>query len=213
MPDLLTEVARFRGWAADNYPPDQRNGEWECDYEQWGPLHEAVLAFVTARPLSSWSDEELRAVLYAVARDNEIQHLAREIRRRHPDLLVGLARAAVAVGERDDRWQLAEELGHLDRPGGEVEGVLLQLARDEDEYVRRRALGALLRLGSSAVEQLALEAWHRPDPDQEWARMMALACLFKVGSPHLEPLLAEAERDGRPYLSGYAERVRRGQVD
>ncbi|WP_437681449.1 hypothetical protein [Sorangium sp. So ce131] len=34
-----------------------------------------------------------------------------------------------------------------------------------------------------------------------------------LGSPSLEPLLAEAERDERQHLRGYAERVRRGEVD
>ena len=56
-----------------------------------------------------------------------------------------------------------------------------------------------------------MAAWDRPDEDQEWARMMALYCLYKLGSPRLEPLLAEAECDGRQYLRGYAERVRRGE--
>lgn len=72
------------------------------------------------------------------------------------------------------------------------------------------ALGALARLGSPMVEELALEAWHRPDEHQEWARMMALECLHSLGSPHLQPLLAEAERDERQYLRSYAERLRRG---
>jgi hypothetical protein len=41
--------------------------------------------------------------------------------------------------------------------------------------------------------------------------MMALYCLHKLGSPRLEPLVAEAERDARQYLRGYAERIRRGE--
>ena len=87
-------------------------------------LHDAVLRFLAGRPYDSWSEAELRAVLYAIARDNEIQHLAREIRERHPELVAPLARAALAVGERDDRWQLAVELGRLG-PGAEVEQLLL----------------------------------------------------------------------------------------
>lgn len=209
---MMTEVGRFRAWAEATCPPDRRFGEWECDYEGWGDLYGAVLAFVAAHLLESWSPEKVRAVLYAVARDNEMQHLAGEIRRRHPDLLAPLTRASIEVGERDDRWQLAEELGQLGRAGGEEERLLLRLARDEQEYVHRRALGALARLGSPAVEGLALEAWQRPDPEQEWARMMALWSLHRVGSPQLGPLLAEAEQDPRKHLRGFAERVRRGEV-
>ena len=88
---------------------------------------------------------------------------------------------------------------------------LLEMVRDENEYVRRQALQSLLQIGSPAVEELALAAWRRSDKDQEWARMMALYCLHKLGSPHLESLLVEAERDTRQDLRGYAERIRRGE--
>src|SRR5689334_6373400 len=110
--DLLVLVSRFREWAGA-YPRARRYGEWECEYKSWPALHDAVLGFVDSRPFDSWSESELRAVLYAIAHDNEIQYLAQEIRQRHPDLLCPLARAALGIGERDDRWQLAEELGHL----------------------------------------------------------------------------------------------------
>jgi hypothetical protein len=211
--DLATEVDRFRAWADATCPPDRRFGEWECDYESWGDIYEAVLAFVAAGPFGSWSPEEVRAVLYALARDNESQHLAGEIRRKYPELLVPLARASIEVGEREDRWQLAEELGQLGRAGGEEERLLLVLARDEHEYVRRRALASLARLHSPTVEELALEAWHRPDPEQQWSRMMALWCLHRVGSPQLGQFLAEAEQDPREHLRGFAGQVRRGEVD
>lgn len=207
---LMVEVARFRAWA-DASPSTGTYGEWECDYASWPALHAAVLEFVASRPFASWSEAETVAVLYSIARDNEIQYLAREIRERHPALIVPLARAALRIGERDDRWQLAVELGHLGAEA-EIEQLLLVLVRDEHEYVRRQALRSLLRLGSSAVEELALAAWHHPDEDQEHARMMSLHCLREIGSPHLEPLLAEAERDTQPHLRGYAERIRRGDL-
>ncbi len=131
MADLLAEVGRFREWA-NAYPLDQRYGEWECDYDHWESLYEAVLDFVDAHPFQQWSAEELRAVLYAIARDNEIQHIAREIRRRHPATLLALAAAAIESGEPNAKWQLAEELGHLGHRG-EAERLLLTLAHDADE--------------------------------------------------------------------------------
>jgi hypothetical protein len=209
---LMSEVAQFQDWAAA-YPPERRGGEWECDYDQWPNLYDAVLEFVDARPFSSWSAEELRAVLYAVARDNEIEHLAHEIRSLSTATLLALAAAAVEIGEPDAKWQLAEELGRIEEASAEAERLLLTLARDENEYVRRRSLAALARLGSLALEELALAAWQRPDENQQWARMMVLWCLHRVGSPHLEPLLTEAEQDERPNLSNFAKKVRRGEVD
>jgi hypothetical protein len=207
--DLLGEVGRFIDWA--NAYQGVRAGEWECDYPHWAALHAAVLGFL-ARPFQTWSGEELRAVLFALARDNEMQHVAREVRRRHPELLCPLAASALASGGRDARWQLAEELGLLDRDRDEAERLLPLLSADEDEYVRRRSLRALARLGSADAERLALAAWDRPDENQEYARMMALECLYLVGSPHLDRLAAEAERDGRPYLLAAAREFRRAEV-
>ena len=212
MTDLLTEVDRFRAWA-ETYPVGSRSGEWECDYEAWQPLYGAVFDFLASRPFASWSSDETRAVLFAIARDNEMQHLAGQIREEHPLLLLPLARAALQLGEPDGRWQLAEELGWLGRRGGEEETVLLVLARDEHEYVRRKALASLARLGSPAVEEVALAAWERAVPEQQWARMMALWCLHRIASPQLERLLRAAEADPRPHLRAYAQRVRTGEVD
>lgn len=121
-------------------------------------------------------------------------------------MLVALAREAIHKGERDNRWQLAEELGYL--RSADAERLLLMLARDEAEYVRRRSLKSLARLGSPAVEELALEAWHRPDPEQQWARMMALDVLEMIGSPKLEALLMDAEKDERKYLAEFAKGIR-----
>ena len=212
MADLMTEIGRFREWA-DSYPPGRRAGEWECDYGHWSDLYDAVLNYAAASPPEAWSAEALQAVLYAMARDNECQHLALEVRVRHPSTLVALARAALARGEPEAKWQMAEELGNLGHKGGEAERLLLILARDEHEYVRRCALGALARIGSPAVERLALDAWHRSDEYQEWARMMVLDCLDRIGSPHLEHLLAEAERDERQHLRDFAKRIRQGRVE
>jgi hypothetical protein len=212
MPELLTEVERFRSWAA-TLPPAERGGEWECDYNNWNALYTAVLTFVDARPLTSWSPEELSAVLYAVARDNEMQHLSHEIRERGDDLLLNLAEASLKVGEADAKWQLATELGNVETDVGRREELLRVLARDQQEYVRRRALQSLAHTRSPKTEQLALEAWSRADESQEWARMMALWALHHIRSPRLETLLEEAERDARPYLSEYAAKIRRGDVE
>lgn len=206
--DLSEQAARFRDWAAAG--PPRPGGEWECDYEHWPSFYDSVLKFVDQHPFSSWSEDDVRDVLYAIARDNEFQYIASEIRRRTPELVLNLARASLRVGEKEDRWQLAVEAGALG-PRLDVEQTLLLFAHDEHEYVRRRALKALLHIGSSAVEELSLAAWHCMDEHQQWARMMALYCLLKINSPHLEELLKDAEQDEGTYLREYAQRIRRGE--
>jgi hypothetical protein len=93
-----------------------------------------------------------------------------------------------------------------------VEACLLAFARDGDEYVRRRALESLARLGSAHTERVALDEWDRPHEHQQWARMNALWALHKVGSAALHRLLEDAERDPREHLSGFARRLRAGDV-
>lgn len=208
----MAEVARFREWDAA-YPPGRRGGEWEIEYDHWPALYAGVLAFTDARPFIDWSAEELRAVLYVIARDNEDEHLVRSIRSSRPDTLLPLAEAAATMGERDAKWQLADQLGRLGQKGAREERVLLTFSRDESEYVRRRSLSALARLGSPAVEELSLQAWHRPDESQQWARMMALWCLHRTGSPHLERLLTEAEQGEHQLLADYALKLRLGEVE
>lgn len=107
MVELKSEVARFQQWPS-SLLPEHRYGEWECNYDRWSEFYSAVLGFVDAVPFADWKSEEVQAVLFAVARDNETQHLACEIRSRKPETLVALAAASLKIGERDAKWQLAE---------------------------------------------------------------------------------------------------------
>lgn len=208
MTDLSIETARFRDWAGGRTGP--REGQWECEYAHWPAWHRAVLACVEGRHPRGWSEQEVGQVLYAIARDNDSQYLVREIRKRRPGTLRFLARASFAQGEADARWQLAVELGHL-AGDAEAEALLLALATDQDEYVRRRAIRALAGLGVRAAEELAWAAWHRADEYQEWARMSVLECLRDLESPRFEALLAQALQDERPFLRQFAERMHRAK--
>ena len=94
----------------------------------------------------------------------------------------------------------------------DVEKLLLIMAADADEYVRRRTLMVLARVNCASTEGLALAAWDEAHPSQEWARMAALWSLHRVQSPVLDALLTQAEGDSRPNLSDFAKRMRRGEV-
>jgi len=208
---LLVEVALFQQWA-NAFFPNGGSGEWECEYRSWDKLYAAVLGFIAAHLFSAWSEEETRAILYALARDNEIEYIADALEQYSLDLLLPLTRAAIEFGEMDARWQLAVVLGRAEAQGEEPEQTLLKLVRDEEEYVRRRALDSLTLIGSPAVEDLAVKMWEREDPHQEWSRMMVLWCLQKIGSSKLETLLSEAERDIRPHLRATVERIRSEKI-
>jgi hypothetical protein len=121
-------------------------------------LYGAALNYVAVNPPEARSDEVLQAVLYGSALDNEDGHLAEEICRRRPAMLVALAGSGLARGEPDAKWQPAEQLGRFGHDSTRSNDCCLILARDEHEFVRRRVLGALARAGSPAVERVTLDA-------------------------------------------------------
>jgi len=198
---LEAEVARLRAWA-EALPENERRGEWEFHYDDWGELYSAFAAFVATTSCHDWSDDTTQMLLYAIARDNEMEELA-EMLVEYPEKLVFLAERALASEERNATWQLANELGKLEL--SQAEPVLLCYWHHKEEYVRRRALIALGRLGSSHVEELAAEAW---DSGEEYQRIGALCALEYVGSPLLREYAARDEAVSTPALAKYAEHIR-----
>jgi hypothetical protein len=202
---LEQEVARFRSWA-DTYDRP-RGGEWECDYPNWADLYNVVAAYLSHSKVEEWDECVSGLLLYAIARDNEDEYIAGQLSKT-PEKLYALTQAALRSGEKDAKWQLAEQLAHY--PGREeAESLLLALVRDSDEYVRRRALMALGKIKSSQVETLVGEAW---DSGDEYQRMAVLSALHDVESKKLALYLDLAQADGRNYLMALANRIRTGEL-
>ena len=205
---FAAEVARFRAWA-DAYPVEVRSGVWESLYDAWPELYGAFTTFVRTTPWQQWSEATTQALLYAIARDNDMEELVKVVA-ENPDNLLYLAQRAVASPEADARWQIAVELSDLEPRPPQVEPLLLQVAQDEDEYVRRRALMALADIGSPHVAGLVERAW---DTGDEYQRMAVLYALESVDSPELDTYLARAEADGRQELLDYASSIRAGDFE
>jgi hypothetical protein len=208
---FMAEVQAFRDWAAAYGPDKEISSCWGCYYQGWYGLHDAAEEFCRRRPFASWSPDEMDAMLYALARDEDGRTLSRLIREASPSLVLDLVEQCCPRGERNARWQLADELGRVGEVGGRRDAALLRLADDEDEYVRRRAMLSLLALRHPDVERLAIESWSRPADawSQLSARRMTLHVLDDLGSVHLQRFLDEAERDGRPELTAEAAEIRR----
>lgn len=201
---LRTEVAKFKRWAsAYPVPVDKRSGEWEVEYDDWPALHDAALMFLASAVTETWTEDEVEDLLYAIARDNEIEHLSRSLRER-PDVLLKLA--ALARGaESAAKWQLASQLGTLSERKAEAERLLLTFVEDDAEYVSRRALLALGALHSPHAERLAERAWRA---GHLYQRMAALHVLAAVSSRKLPEYVRLAYEDGRPHLIEIASSYR-----
>src|SRR5215470_12934071 len=104
---LREEVDKFKAWSAEAFPAE-RYGEWETEYPRWEVLYKA--AKLVLHQKSDWTDEDISLLLYAIARDNEVELLASEV--PHGKLL-GLARASVVSQEHHAKWQLEIRLSKL----------------------------------------------------------------------------------------------------
>jgi hypothetical protein len=206
---FLAAASDLRAWV-DTIPPAHRNGEWECDYPRWDELVTAWEALLDA-PAPSLEPQLVETALFAIARDNECSHMINALQTLRPDWMCRLAEASLVDGEPDARWQLADALGDGGR--GNVEPLLLRFVNDSDEYVRRRALASLARIGSSETESAALRAWAEGSDAFPWPRMQALWALHRIGSQRLASLLADAETSSNEHLRHFAARVRSGDVE
>ena len=68
---------------------------------------------------------------------------------------------------------------------------------------------ALGNIKSVKVETLVGQAW---DSGDEYQRMAVLDALHNLQSPRLARYLELAQEDGRKYLTGFADRIRRGEL-
>jgi HEAT repeat protein len=196
------EVALFRVWA-NSLPAAERRGEWEERYERGNTFRKEAMLFLETGDWTTWTEEVIEDVLYAIARDNEEENLI-YIVAEAPECLLMLALVSVAKGERDARWQFADFLGEVFVGEPRAEEILLLLLRDDDEYVRRRALRSLARVGSTQTEHYCKIAW---DSGNQYQRMMALEALHIIRSELLSTYLAQAMADSSTYLPGYAREL------
>lgn len=196
MPSSLhAEVEKFRAWAS-NYPIEQRSGEWECDYEEWPALSRSFIAYLNSHSPQDANDHAISDLIYAVARDNEMEDMVSELAKR-PEWFFFLLPSVLECDEPDARWQFAVTLGTRILPFADTEGALMKLVADQHEYVSRIALQALGRIRSPHTEHLCERAW---DTDHEYQRVMALWVLKEIDSPNLDSYLALAKKDGRKYV-------------
>ena len=88
--------------------------------------------------------------------------------------------------------------------------MVLDFAKDPDEYVSRRAFLAMPAMRPDCVEQFAPLFWERNCYSlelQEYQRIAVLASLDAIHSDLLPQYLERAKQDGRRYVLEHAERL------
>jgi hypothetical protein len=194
--DLETEISKFEAWAL-NQPQDY--GEWETDYSDWPSIY--IAADITlSKPNLINADIDL--LLFALARDNECENI-RESLENHPQNGLLLAKVALNHTDPEARWQIAEFLGTQ----SEIEAVILlrEFVKDQDEYVRRRALLALQKQDAQFAEGIARQ-WINSEHD--YSRLCALSVLADCRSEFLSDALDRLEEDNFNHIREKVAKIR-----
>jgi HEAT repeat protein len=185
---LIEDFDRWRASATHLVYPDSGD-----DYPHWDVLVDAA---VRSLDWPQWDAGKPARLLYVLGFDNEAQTF-RHVLARRPAPLIALARFSLR-GEhtgldwhQQARWQLAAALGEV---SAETEPLLLQFGRDPDEYVSRRALISLGRIGSKSALPLARSAWQTGN---YYRQLAALIVMRGITSVLFGPLSRQfAERHG-----------------
>ena len=150
----------------------------------------------------------LDEMVYLIARANEAEGFIQETT-SHPKWFECLCRRAAASNENEAKWQFAAYLPECSC-SQKVRDIILDFAKDPNEYVSRRALLAMPALRPDCVEQFAPLFWERncySTELQEYQRIAVLVSLDAIHSDMLPQYLERAKQDGRSYLLEHAKRI------
>ena len=154
---LLEQAIKFHQWQEATYPgktSEELGGEWEVDYPYWNDTYSAFCHVLTQMDAETADSVLLDEMVYLIARDNEAEGFIQETT-SHPKWFEYLCRRAAASNESEAKWQFAAYLPECPC-SQEVKDMILDFAKDPNEYVSRRALLAMPALRPDCVEQLTV---------------------------------------------------------
>ena len=208
---LLEQVGKFHQWQEITYPgktTEEIGGAWEVDYPAWNDIFDAFCHVLTQMDAETADSFLLDKMVYLIARANEAEGFIQETT-SHPKWFECLCRRAAASNESEAKWQFAAYLPKCSC-SQEVRNIILDFAKDPNEYVSRRALLAMPALRPDCVEQFAPLFWERncySTELQEYQRIAVLVSLDAIHSDMLPQYLERAKQDGRSYLLEHAKRI------
>ena len=201
---LLEQAIKFHQWQEDTYPEktaEEIGSMWEVDYPYWNDTYRAFCHVLTQMDAETADSVLLDEMVYLIARDNEAEGFIQETT-SHPQWFERLCRRAAASNESEAKWQFAAYLPECPC-SQEVKDMILDFAKDPNEYVSRRALLAMPALRPDCVEQFAPLFWERNCYSlelQEYQRIAVLVSLDAIHSVMLPQYLEQAKQDGREFV-------------
>lgn len=211
---LLEQARKFHQWQEITYPgktTEEIGGVWEVDYPAWNDIFDAFCHVLIQMDAETADSVLLDEMVYLLARDNEAEGFIQETTSQ-PKWFECLCRRAAASNENEAKWQFAAYLPECPC-SQEVKDMILDFAKDPNEYLSRRALLAMPVLRPDCVEQFAPLFWecscYSPEL-QEYQRIAVLVSLDAIHSDLLPQYLERAKQDGRSYLLEHAKRIEGG---
>ena len=211
---LLEQAIKFHQWQKATYPgktAEEIGSMWEVDYPYWNDTYRAFCHVLTQMDAETADSVLLDEMVYLIARDNEAEGFIQETTSQ-TKWFECLCRRAAASNESEAKWQFAAYLPEYPC-SQEAKDMILDFAKDPNEYVSRRALLAMPALRPDCVEQFAPLFWkcncYSPEL-QEYQRIAVLVSLDAIHSDLLPQYLERAKQDGRSYLLEHAKRIEGG---
>ena len=176
---LLEQAIKFHQWQEATYPgktSEELGGEWEVDYPYWNDTYSAFCHVLTQMDAETADIVLLDEMVYLIARDNEAEGFIQETT-SHPQWFERLCRRAAASNESEAKWQFAAYLPECPC-SQEVKDMILDFAKDPNEYVSRRALLAMPSNYRNTSESLFWSRWIPSIPacfHNTWSRPSRMA--------------------------------------
>ena len=209
--NLYREIRSFKRWAEKYYPDrdeENDNGEWEIGTDNhFDEMVDAALKVIENINSSDASEDLIEALLFSIARDNECERLADELR-NHKDWFELLAGKSLGTKYINAQWQLAKRVGEFEN----CKELIYKFIESDNEYTSRMSLQALAEIDPKRAEEYAISFWNRgkyPEGsyEDEYQKIMALHVLYSIGSDKLAEYREKALVSPYKWLKTNAEQM------
>lgn len=157
---LKKQVAKYKKWLLKYHPEINENND---NGETIGPNFEEMidLAIKYIREIKFYdsSDEDIDAIFYCIARDNESEVLADCLSEQYK-WFSKLAKACIETNYTTAKWQFAKRLPKY-KNDDKIANMIYDYIKIDDEYTQRMSLFSLAEIYPDTAEKYAIDFWER----------------------------------------------------
>jgi hypothetical protein len=205
--ELKLAVEHFNEWVNANHSSVQiKEGNVDdCGYPEWQKFEDLCEQIFTGSSFNELEISDKKRIIFIIGRQWDLGSILNWFNKGTEEIgqlgmtkeqLFELSKIAVKEDDSDAKGQFAASLFKVGNSPDVVE-LLLKFHADQDEYVRRQALGSLQKVGYSKIGNLIIESWKH---NEEFERMMCLNMMADLNHDKFETCLEEALSDKREHL-------------